>query len=684
MIQIYKANNTNYGTNGDMVLLPTECTIEAELNGAWELTLEHPIDEEGRYKQIESGAVLSVPSFVSDKQLFRIYNTVKTDTGVTAYARPVFMDAAGEVWLMDTRPTLKSGQGALDEMLRGQSKYKGTSDITTISTAYYIRQNLIEALQSDHDESFLNRWGGEVWYDNYTVRILKRVGGNYGVRVELGRNCLGIEADVDMSEVVTRIVPVSYNGYILDGNTPWVDSPMIGNYPVIYTKEIKFDDVKLTEDAQEDEKSFATLELLKAELVRRCKEQFDNGIDKPVCNYKCDMVQLSNTEEYADVKILETVGLGDTVSCKNKVLDIETNGRVVKVTWDCIHNRNESVELGDFAYNYFGKITSTMNRVNDAIRSDGSVIAEQVVGIIDGIKSQMRAQNSIAKKSDVRAILFEDLDPNSKTFGAMCLGTMGFQIAGSRTADNRDWDWRTFGTGQGFFADLMVAGSLISRNWIKDLAGFRMNLDEGTINSKHLKLDADGLLTIYKALISGGEFTIGGADGNDGFLLIKDTAGNEIGRWSKTGIDVKSGSITGTSITLGGRNNTYGLLKLLAGNGVELIRLDADGVYAKGKYVCEGEKYGRNVEISEGAYKILNSSGGEVGKLIAISDKWMRLECGNVAIRFMENEIYIDAPKIGPDGYSGKTGRAVFSDGSYLDFRKGFLIGGQTADGGTI
>lgn len=190
--------------------------------------------------------------------------------------------------------------------------------------------------------------------------------------------------------------------------------------------------------------------------------------------------------------------------------------------------------------------------------------------------------------------------------------------------------------------------------------------------------------TMLANRIRGGILEIGGATGSDGVIRVLDAAGNEIGQWSKTGLDVKSGSITGTTIILGGEANTYGLLKLLAGNGVELVRLDADGVYAKGKYVCEGKKYGRNVEISEGAYKILNSGGGEVGKLIATSDKWMRLECGNVAIRFMDNEIYIDAPKIGPDGYSGKTGRAVFSDGSYLDFRKGFLIGGQTADGGTI
>ena len=83
-------------------------------------------------------------------------------------------------------------------------------------------------------------------------------------------------------------------------------------------------------------------------------------------------------------------------------------------------------------------------------------------GTINGVKAQLRAQSSIAKKQTVRAVLFEDLDPDSPTFGAMCLGTLGFEIASERTADGRDWKWSTFGTGQGFFADFIVAGTMLA------------------------------------------------------------------------------------------------------------------------------------------------------------------------------------------------------------------------------
>lgn len=522
MIQIYDAGNTNFGTNGNAVLEPSRCEVEVELNGSWELTLEHYIDEENKWKHIKEGAVITVPFFNGKTQMFRIYNHKKTDDEVTAYARPIFLDAAGEVFLMDVRPTQKTGQQALNEMLKGQTKYKGYSNITGIATAYYIRKNLIEALESDEEQSFLNRWGGEILYDNYEITINSRVGGDYGIRVEMGHNCTGIEEEVDMDEVVIRIVPVSYNGYTLQGNTPWVDSTLIKKYPTIHTKEIKFEDVKLKIDAEEGEKSFETLEELRKELVKRCKEQFEAGIDLPVCNYSCDMVDLRDTDEYKDVELLEVVGLGDTVHCKNKRLEIETDARAVKITWDCIDKKNTNVELGDFKYNYFGELTSTAERVKKAIRPDGTVIGEEVKGIIDGAMAQLRLQNTVAKKTDERAFLTEDLDPESPLFGAMCYGTQGFQIANKRTPDGKDWDWSTFGTPDGFIATYLIAGYLLSRNYSPGKSGFKFSLDDGTIDSKHLKLDAAGLLTIYKALITGGEITIQNTAGETIFRVTEE------------------------------------------------------------------------------------------------------------------------------------------------------------------
>ena len=334
MIEIYNANNMNFDMNGDMALLPESCVVDAELNGTWEMRLEHPIDEDGRWHYIVEGAVIAAPFLTSKKQLYRIYWKHKGMTGVSAKARPIFMDASGEVFLNDVRPTTKNGQDALNIMMAGQTKYKALSNIAKASTAYYVRKNLIEAIQSDMDQSFINRWGGEVYYDNYTIYINEHIGFDNGTRVEIGLNCESIEAEIDMCSIVTRIVPVSYNGYGMTGNTPWVDSPLIGHYPIIYTKTVEFADVRMREDVNsEDDEEIVicdTDEQRNAALRKKCQELYETGIDKPKSNYKVNLIDLSKTEEYKDLKKLETVGLGDTVHCKNRELDIETDGRVIK------------------------------------------------------------------------------------------------------------------------------------------------------------------------------------------------------------------------------------------------------------------------------------------------------------------------------------------------------------------
>lgn len=462
MIQVYLASNTMFDMNGDSILLPTSCKLSAKLNGSWQLDLAHPLDSLGRWKYIEENGVISVPSFQGEKQLFRIDTLNKTDTEVTVVAYPVFFDSADDCFLLDVRPTMKNGQEALDIMMEG-SKYSGESDIMTGSTAYFVRRNLMDAINGEEEPSFIQRWGGEILYDNYTVIINERVGGDYGVEVRYGKNMSGIEYKVDMSEIITRIVPVSYNGYTLGGEMPWVDSGNIGKYAKIYTKEIKFEDVKLTEDANEDEESFDTLEELRGELIRRCEEMYLNGADLPKVTIEVDMVDLSRYGEYAGIRDLEKVGLGDTVHCIHSKLDVTTESRVIELVWDCIRDIPDTIVLGDFQYNYFDELSQSLQAVQKIMGPGNTVVAERVQGVLNAINTQLRYQKNIAQRQDVRAILFEDTDPSSPGYGAMAIGTQGFQIASRRTQDGRDWDWTTAFTAKGGYADTLIAGILSDR-----------------------------------------------------------------------------------------------------------------------------------------------------------------------------------------------------------------------------
>lgn len=458
MIEVYVKGNEDYGSNGDMTLTPTTCEVELSVEGIAELTLEHPIDDLGRWEYLVTDNVIAAPTPYSKKQLFRIYDYTKTETEVTAYARHIFYDSAGEM-LVDVRPTDKTGQEALDIILSG-TKYKAKTNIKTRSTAYYIRKNIMEAIGGDDENSFINRWGGERMYDNFTVIIHDRLGGDYGACAEFGRNMTGIEADISIDDVVTRIIPVSYNGHTLEGEEPWIDSPLIGSYANPRAAVIKFEDVKLLEDCQEGEEGFSTLELLREELKRRCTKEYENGLDKPKVNYKVDLVEVANTEDYKDYKKLTTIGIGDDVLTKDRKLKVNVTARCIRLVYDCIEEENAEVELGNFIENYFDKTTSAADIIQKVTREDGTLKAEEVYGKIDAVKAQLKAQRDISQPSEVRAVIFEDLVEGSPTYGAMSIGTMGFCIASERTADGKDWDWKTFGTGSGFYADYICVGQL--------------------------------------------------------------------------------------------------------------------------------------------------------------------------------------------------------------------------------
>ena len=467
MIQIYSPTNTNYDKNGDMTLIPSEATVHPILNGAWEAALTHPLDAEGRWKYIVDEAVVKMPSFNGD-QLFRIKKKEKSDSGITATMEPIFMDAMGDCFLTDVRPTNATGQEALNAMTAPNSKYSGQSDILVTATAYYQYKNLIEALNDGEDNCFLNRWGGEIIYNNFTVIVNQRAGGDYGVELRYGKNIPqdGMTEEVDFRDVITRIYPKAFNGYTMS-NDGYVDSPLANNYPTIKATTITYSDVKMRVDVQEGDEDNGviicdTQEQLNAALTAKCNAEFEAGIDKPAVSISADMVLLQNTEQYKDYAVLETVSLGDTIHCINSHLDITTDARVIELEYDSIRQKVVSVVIGDYQYEYFNNVTSAAEKAESAIRNDGTVRADQIQGIINAQKANLRAMKDIAQTQEVRAVLFEDLDPNSPTFGAMCLGTMGFQIANERTADGRDWQWSTFGTGDGFFADYIVAGTMLA------------------------------------------------------------------------------------------------------------------------------------------------------------------------------------------------------------------------------
>lgn len=456
-IEIYLKTNTNYSMNGDITLTPISCTYKASEHL---VTLEHPIDDIGRWKYVDYENVISVEAD-GKKKLYRIFNVVKSLDSITAYARPLFFDLIDNI-LLDVRPTLKNGEEALNIILEGTG-FNGHSNISTINTSYYVRKNIVEAILGDDENSFLNRWGGEVLLDNFDVYINDKVGSDNGVRVELGYNLNEIEEDINIEGVATRIIPTGYNGIMLDGSTPWVDSPLINKYTKPKMRVINFDDVKVKE-AETDEEGFDTIEEARTELIKRCNKLYEEGIDKPSVNYKIDMINLANTTAYKDYIKLVTVNEGDTVTCYIPGLDIDVKARVIDYEEDLITGEYISLELGNAISNFFKEQADVQSKINNILNSNGTVKGNEIQGFLDATKAKLVAQKEIGQLQDVRAFIWEDLDPNSPTYGCMIGGSAGIQISQQRTPDGKDWDFTTAITAEGVMADMIVGRLFSSKN----------------------------------------------------------------------------------------------------------------------------------------------------------------------------------------------------------------------------
>ena len=330
-----------------------------------------------------------------------------------------------------------------------------------ISRSRLERKNIVAALTGDDENSFVNRWGGELFIDNFDIYMNEKIGHDTGLIISYGRNMEYIKESSSYKNTITRIIPIGFDGLRLTGKTPWVDSPNINKYPYIMEKEIKFDQVKVKEENSDE--GFETIEEARAELIRLSKLLFEEEqIDSPEVSIEVSMYDLQGTLEYESYECYEEVNLGDYIKARHEILNIDTLVRCIGYTWDGLALKYKTIKLGPQIDTYLDKQTDIYNKVNNILNSDGSVNAVEVAGILNAVNVKMRAMKDIAQKQDVRALLCEDLDPESPTYGAMCYGTMGFMIAAERTPDNRDWNWRTFGTGKGFFADLIVAGTMLA------------------------------------------------------------------------------------------------------------------------------------------------------------------------------------------------------------------------------
>ena len=408
---------------GDVVLdnICISCETDEDLStGDYFLDAVFIVDDEGIWKSIEEEAILKV-KLDYGYEIFDIVKATKNTRDITVFARQHTIEKQLSIRLEDVRPENQNGYSALQWMLENSNEYKEdkhyarelefSSDIETISTAYYQGMRLYEGL-FDCDQSFIDRWGGEIQRRGYRTTINKKIGQDRGFQVRHAKNMSGFESETSIDSVYTRIKPKAYNGYTIDG---YVQSSNIDKYATVRTITIKYEDVKLQEDCEEGEVGYETLEELQAELIRRAELEFtENHIDEIQGTYTVSFEDLSKTEEYKNYTILERCYLGDTVNVFIDKLDVNISVRAIRKKYNVMTQKVISIELSnldlsEFKPKFFAEVVKEINKLPESFQNVLQQAREEATDLINaGINGFV-----VANKNEI--LIMDTADKNTAT-----------------------------------------------------------------------------------------------------------------------------------------------------------------------------------------------------------------------------------------------------------------------------
>lgn len=357
-----------FNDNGICILAPSKCEIAEELNGLYELTMEHPVDAEGRWTYL-----LELNIIKAGGQLWRIYSKqtkLNSDGSKTRIvkARHIFYDLNDKL-LEDVRPENKNGADFIDWIMTHmynddpdsyypQFTFSYDSDITRTATSYFIGASVTGALLGE-DNCFLNRLGGEIYRDNFYFSINESKEGSQqnSFDIRYGVDMIDVDETIDYSDMLTNLIAkdnFGHNVIITHGNTPRIAHHI--SKSVTFSYENEEDSAAFEQDAQ----------------------SYFNSKCYPKINYKVNYANLQNADLYKDFIGLQECNVGDTGYIYCEELGISTLQKIIKKTIDVLTGNTISIELGNMqdSLTRKDKYSSMVNDKSPAAKAAEAAITE--------------------------------------------------------------------------------------------------------------------------------------------------------------------------------------------------------------------------------------------------------------------------------------------------------------------
>ena len=459
---------------------PITCTRAEEVNGEDTLTFTTPVRfEKGDRVVFQDGGGVWHEHVVTEtdesREEARVLNTVIAENSLC--------ETNGD-YVEDLRNQNMAASAALAKALSVTRWEQGaTSSLGSKSQNFY-HMSARAAINA-----VAETWGGEVRTEisvgtagvsRRRVSVVSRIGGNGYKRFEYKKDLISIRRKVESDDVVTalygygsglaatdesgeetggftrKITFGEVNGgmnYVADNEALLLwgrpDGTLLPGGLAHVFGEVEYDEC---EDPSE------LLALTKAELPNRTK---------PKVTYEATVQALCE----AGFRF-EGFSLGDDVQIIDWAFSpaLELQGRILRVEWNYRVPSETVITLG----NVTPAISDQINRHAAALQSmrdhsgawDKAASADEsyISGVIGVINAVMNATGGYVYMEPGEGITVYDRPVDQNPTMAIQLNGAGFRIANRRVGDT--WQWRTFGTGDGFSADEINAGIIQGgSNW---------------------------------------------------------------------------------------------------------------------------------------------------------------------------------------------------------------------------
>jgi phage minor structural protein len=343
MITIYGRYQTAFVHNGFGILEVYEDVVEEELNGIFKLTFKYPKSSRLADKVV-NGATLRADT-PEGKEPFRIWSVVDRDDVLEVTAYHITFDL-GFKFIEDKNLVNLGAQSALGRLLE-DTAYTAVSDVPFVASARVVRKSVQQAIFSDDENSFLNRWGGEFKRTGMTLNAMNHRGRTFAqnpVAIRYGKNLVSYESTEDESTYFNRVMPIGFDGLLLPEK--YVDRTGIDLNDIRVTT-VEYSDIKVIKDPADPKEDEVTAEVAYQMMRERVAAEFLDGKYDPKVNHRITFADLSKTTEYENRAVLVTRYMGDDVKIINQD-GVDVTARIISYRYCPTTKEYMSMELGNF------------------------------------------------------------------------------------------------------------------------------------------------------------------------------------------------------------------------------------------------------------------------------------------------------------------------------------------------